>query len=339
MRRMIGGAETAILTLADSGQPGGPNSKMNFASPRSNNTPQKFIGFQASFDGIKTLVTNYQQNARPNKKDLKMTASQLFDVYANATPQARGKLDTCVPLNGFVEELGEAVKLTPENAKIFFNSLVNLITEMVPSVAAPTATEQAETAITGTGRGCGCCSSCKTCGGNKPDDKKPEQPKQPEPPKTEGTPSAMSPATSEELKKGAPTGNVVANALAWLKMKKESMGKIPATPAPKDNDQKNPSTPAPKEPEQILKPTSVPMEKTGSGKKMLGKMPAAAERKLLGLTAAQHKKLLSSAKKVHGGAKRKKILPGRVYRDDSDSGTSSDSDEEMAKLAMRRGRK
>jgi len=331
---MIGGAETALLTLSDSGQPGGANSKMNFANPRSNNTPQKFIGFQPSFDAIKTLVTKYQQIARPNKKDLKMTASQLFDVYANATPQARGKLDTCVPLNGFVEELGEAVKLTPENATIFFNSLVNLITEMVPSVAAPTAVEQAETAITGTGRGCGCCSSC---GGNKPDDKKPEQPGQPgqpgqpELPKNDGSPSAMSPATTDGLKKGATTGNVVANALAWLKQKKESMGKIPTAPAPKDTDQKNPTTPpatTPKEP-----------EKTGSGRKMLGKMSAAAERKLLGLTAAQHKKLLSSAKKVHGGAKHKKKHSARVYRDDSDSGTSSDSDEELAKLAMRRGRK
>ena len=212
--RMVGGAETALLTLDDGqgGAPGAPGGE-NFIAPTS--TPAKFINFKESFAAAKTIIQKYNEKRTPNKKDLKLASSELFDIYSYATPQARGVFDSSVPLNGFVDELSEGVKLKPEIAKVFFTSLVDLIEETVPDANPPAPTLEAQTAL-GSGKkgGCGCCGGC--CGGA-------------EPAKTPATTDPKVPAlkaiSDSPTKLSKPQqGNVVNNVLEWIKKKRAAMG-------------------------------------------------------------------------------------------------------------------
>ena len=339
MRRMIGGAETALLTLTDGTTPQpGSESSLNFTNPYNNNTPAKFVAFKPSLSAVKTLVEKYQQNARPNKKDLKLTASQLFDIYSKATPQARGKFDMSVPLNGFVEELGEAVKLTPQNAKIFFNSLINLIEEMQPPSSSSNPILEAqeegirrqEEMVRGKGKNSGCGCGCN--GGNAPDSQKkplePDSQKKPLAPDSQKKPlvNAMSPPNKEELRTNKPSGNPVANALAWLKSRREAMGQNPPSMTPK----------APENPEPASPPPS-----TGSGKNVskiiaegirLARLKGGRDKKFLpGMT---HKKILPGMthKKILPGMTHKKILPGMIHmiEEESESNSSSESESDSS---------
>lgn len=167
--RMVGGAETALLTLDENaaGGPGGASGN-EYAGVSSNNAPKKFTGFAPSYTAMKTIINKFNEKERPNKKDVKMAASEIFDIYSYSTPQARGQFDSSVPLNGFVEELGQVVSLPPAKVHYFFNSLLELIQAENPSLDVPTPVLNQQAALPieqakGSGKGCGCCGGC--CGG------------------------------------------------------------------------------------------------------------------------------------------------------------------------------
>jgi hypothetical protein len=301
--RMVGGAETALLTLDDGqeGAPGAPGGE-NFIAPTSK--PAKFINFKESFAAAKTIIKKYIEKRTPNKKDLKLASSELFDIYSYATPQARGVFDSSVPLNGFVDELSEGVRLKPEIAKVFFTSLVDLIEETVPDANPPAPTLEAQTAL-GSGKksGCGCCG--RSFGGA-------------EPAKTPATMDPKVPAlkavSDSAVRLSKPQqGNVVNNVLEWIKKKRAAMGDSGKTEAqPKD-----------KTLEQLAKENDKAMPPIGRG---VSSLPALMEEK---------KRFAGRARPVYGMVK-KQVLPGRIEKlrakiaaqQESSSESESESDEE-----------
>ena len=312
--RMVGGAETALLTLDDGqgGAPGAPGGE-NFIAPTSK--PAKFINFKESFAAAKTIIQKYNEKRTPNKKDLKLASSELFDIYSYATPQARGVFDASVPLNGFVDELSEGVKLKPEIAKVFFTSLVDIIEETVPDANPPAPTLEAQTAL-GSGKksGCGCCGGC--CGGAEPANKTPAtvDPKVP----------ALQAVSDSATKLAKPQQtNVVNNVLEWIKKKRAAMGESGKTETqPKD-----------KTLEQVAKENDKTMPPIGRG---VSSLPALME---------ESKRFAGRAHPVYG-LKKKQALPGRVQKlrakiaahQESSSESESESDEETKGGGGRRKR-
>ena len=317
--RMVGGAETALLTLdeGEAGAPGAPGAPggENFIAPTSK--PAKFINFKESFTAAKTIIQKYNEKKSPNKKDLKLASSELFDIYSYATPQARGVFDNSVPLNGFVDELSEGVRLKPDIAKVFFTSLVDLISEMVPDANPPAPTFNAQSVL-GSGKktGCGCaCGGC--CGGDKPTEKKAEIP---------NVPALMAPSDSPTTVPKPVQANVVNNVMEWIKKKRESMGKSGAPEAqPKD-----------KTLEDIAKENDKTMPPIGKGR-TVSSLPALEE----------EAKRLAGRGHVAYGMKKKQILPGRIqklrakiaaHQESSDESESeSESDEEATGSGKRKG--
>lgn len=213
---MVGGAETALLTLDNDNQPGGPGGE-SFTGVQSNNAPKKFLGFQPTYIAMKAIINKFDEIKRPTKKDVKIAASGIFDVYNKASVKARGLLDSSVPLNGFVEELGQVVSISPADAHYFFDSLVKLVDEFNPKLIPKTPVLTAQANL-GSGKpSCGCCNGC---GGNKPEDKKEANTNV-----AEG--HAMTPPSNS---KSAPSGNVVANILDWIKKKKNLSGSMQQAP-------------------------------------------------------------------------------------------------------------
>lgn len=320
--RMVGGAETATLTL-DDGESGavGPGGE-KFVGPTS--TPAKLIGIKPTFTAIKTVIDTYNALPNPNKKDLRLAASELFDSYNYSTPQARGILDQSIPLNGFVEELGHGVKLSPANARVFFNSLINLITEMVPNLSAPQSALGAQTqapSLQGTGRG-GSCGCCSTCGGaKKADDKKPDEP----------TGALGAPGDKPSKLTAGVTGNsIVNNVLNWIKQKREAAGTTVTEIKPAEKLEEL----AKKPPTGSAKPVSV-KETEDRLKRFL---------KRGGAYGLPKKELMPKLRT------QKSILPGRVLKLrakiaqkqeelSSDDGAHSESDEEAVGRGMKRPNK
>ena len=311
---MVGGAEMAELTLTDEGAPGGeagPGGQTSgYVGPTS--TPAKFIGFKPTFASIKSIISTYKQLERPTKKDLKLAASEIFDIYSYATPQARGMLNQSVPLNGFVEELGQVVSLNPVNARTFFDSLVNLITEMVPDAETPTPVLNAQNKGSGKS-GCGCCTTCGGAEPDKKDDKKDgkkplgNQPLALEAPNDK--PSSLAAST---------TGNaVINNVLNWIKQKRESIGEsqVPAVFPVKTLEQQA---------NKINEQQGQPAIPVGKGKTHMSSLIERAKEMI----------------KMNGGAysrtQRKQLLPGRMQNtqarlimSEMPSDEEPSSDEEM----------
>jgi hypothetical protein len=283
--RMVGGAETALLTLDDSGQPGGETGAPggdNFIAPTSK--PAKFINFLQSFAAAKAIIKKYNEKQTPNKKDLRLASSELFDIYSYATPQARGVFDSSVPLNGFVDELNEGVRLKPDLAKVFFTSLVDLIEETVPDANAPAPVLESQTAMgSGKGGGCGCCSGCGgRRGGAEPADTT----------KVPTVPALKAPSPAGTELSTPQKTNVVNNVLEWIKKKRESMGKS-GKPEPQPED---------KTLEKLAKENDKTMPPIGRGISSL---------------AAINNELKKKAKgKGHPvyGMKHKQGLPGRIQK-------------------------
>lgn len=323
--RMVGGADTALLTLDDgqgatAGTPGGEN----FIAPTS--TPAKFINFKESFAAAKTIINKYNDKKTPNKKDLKLASSELFDIYSYATPQARGVFDSSVPLNGFVDELNEGVKLKPEIARVFFTSLLDLISEKVPDANPPAPTLEAQTAL-GSGKkagGCGCCGGC--CGGAEPETRIPKVPVLPESqvPKVPALQAVSN--SSTRLSKPEQT-NVVNNVLEWIKKKRASMGE---SGKPVDTKEKTL--------EQVAKENDKTMPPIGRGISSL----AAINKEL-------KKRATGSGRHPVYGLKHKQALPGRIQKlrakiaahqeSSSESGSDSESESDEEVTGMGGGRR
>jgi len=315
--RMIGGADTALLTLDDGqqGEAGAPGGTNNFIAPTSK--PANFVNFKESFTAAKTIIKKYNDKKSPNKKDLRLASSELFDIYSYATPQARGVFDSSVPLNGFVEELSQGVQLKPEIAKAFFTSLQDLIEETIPDVNPPAPVLESQLALgSGKGSGCGCCGGC--CGGAEPAKKVPESmvPK---------VPALKAISDSPERLPKQQQASVVNNVLEWIKKKRASMGESgkPAV-VPKD-----------KTLEDVAKENDKVMPPIGRGVSSLAAINKELKRKVKGMGRPVY------------GMKEKRVLPGRIQNlrakiaaeqeSSSKSGGDSESDSESDMEGAGRG--